>query len=256
MTSERQAILFSYGCFSMTVNRLDAVRRRYPDYLDSFILLKAEDYLELVVFGGVASSRKEIQPLLEPENLSYDEKKQLLDHTADKFSISEQYSDEVSAYLVNNHFDRSDLQERLGSFYEGGDDELKAAITDVAISTLQSGYQEVDLPSEAMTSVLAAPSLAENTKVSLLVQCLRDYSSPTVIEKELRAAGFANEAHGMRGRSKKIRPTESEKMLISHLQKAGYLGKLKATPSDPGSYQLHGKKLLRISAHWSNAIGF
>lgn len=245
MTPDRQAILFSYGCFSMTVDRLDAVRRRYPDYLDSFILLKAEDYLELVVSEGVAPSRIEIQLLLESENLSDDEKKQLLDHTADKFSISEQYSDEVNAYLVNNHFDRSDLQERLGSFYEDGDDELKAAITDVVISSLQSGYQEVALPSEAMTSVLAAPSLAENTKVSLLVQCLRDYPSPAVIEQELRAAGFTNEANGMRGRSKKIRPTESEKILISHLQKAGYLGKLRAIPSDPGSYQLHGKKVIK-----------
>lgn len=245
ITPERQAILFSYGCFSMTLNRLDVVRRRYPDYLDSFILLKAEDYLELVESGGVVPSRKEIQLLLESENLSDDEKKRLLDHTADKFSLSGQYSDEVNAYLVNNHFDRSDLQERLGSFYEGGDDELKAAIIDVAISTLQSGYQEVVLPSEAMTSVLAAPSLAESTKVSLLVQCLRDYSSPAVIEQGLRAAGFTNEANGMRGRSKKIRPTESEKILISHLQKAGYLGKLRAIPSDPGSYQLHGKKVIK-----------
>lgn len=49
----------------------------------------------------------------------------------------------------------------------------------------------------------------------------------------------------MRGRSKKIRPTESEKILISHLQKAGYLGKLRAIPSDPGSYQLHGKKVIK-----------
>lgn len=244
MTPERQAILFSYGCFSMTVNRLDTVRRRYPDYLDSFIPLKAEDYLELVVSESVAPSRKEIQLLLESENLSDDEKKQLLDHTADKFSISEQYSDEVNAYLVNNHFDRSDLQERLGSFYEGGDDELKAAITNVVISSLQSGYQEVALPSEAMTSVLGASSLAENTKVSLLMQCLRDYSSPAVIEQGLRAAGFINEANLMHGGSKKIRPSESEKVLIDRLQNTGYLGKMVPISSDLGSYMLYGKKVV------------
>lgn len=244
MTAERQAIMFAHGCFSMEVNRLDTVRRQYPEHLDSFILLKAEKYLDLVVSGNIAPSRKEVLLLLKAENLNDDKKKQLLDNTAERFSISEKYSDEINAYLVNNHFDRSDLQERLGSFYEGGDDELKAAITDVVISTLQSGYQEVALPGEAMTSVLAAPSLAENTKVSLLVQCLRDYTSPEVIEQEMRAAGFINEANLMHGGSKKIRPSESEKVLIDHLQNAGCLGKMVPISSDLGSYMLYGKKVV------------
>lgn len=245
MIPERQAILFSYGCFSMSVSRLDTIRRDYPDYLSSFILLKKRDYLQLVVSGTITPSKKEVVLLLGSDDLDDDEKRQLLDSTADKFPISKKYSDEINAYLINNHFDTSDLQERLGSFYEDGNDTLKEAIVNAVVCALQSGYQEVALSSEAMASVLAAPSLTENTKISLLVQCLRDYSSPRVIEKELRAAGFADEANGMHGKSKKIVPTEGEKALISHLQKAEYLGKLNAIASDPGSYQLHGKKVIK-----------
>lgn len=244
MTPERQEILFSYGCFSMSVNRLDIVRRNYPEHLNNFILLKKEDYLKLVESGNIAPSKIEVLLLLDIENLDDDQKKQLLDNTAEKFSISEEYSDEINAYLINNHFDNDNLN-ILGPFYETGNDVLRNAIVDAVIRMLQSGYIQVVLPSNAMASVLAAPSLTEDTKVSLLVQCLNDYSSPIAIEKELRAAGFINEANLMSGGSKKIRPSESEKALITHLQNAGYLGKLKTIPSDPGSYQLHGRKIIK-----------
>lgn len=244
MTPKRQEILFSYGCFSMSVNRLDIVRRNYPEHLNNFILLKKEDYLKLVESGNIAPSKIEVLLLLDIEGLDDDQKKQLLDHTTEKFSISEKYSDEINAYLINNHFDNDDLN-ILGPFHETGNDVLRNAIVDAVIRVLQSGYIQVALPSNAMESVLAAPSLTEDTKVSLLVQCLNNYSSPKVIEKELRAAGFMNEANLMSGGSKKIRPSESEKILITHLQNAGYLGKLKVIPSDPGSYLLHGKKIIR-----------
>lgn len=154
MTPKRQEILFSYGCFSMSVNRLDIVRRNYPEHLNNFILLKKEDYLKLVESGNIAPSKIEVLLLLDIEGLDDDQKKQLLDHTTEKFSISEKYSDEINAYLINNHFDNDDLN-ILGPFHETGNDVLRNAIVDAVIRVLQSGYIQVALPSNAMESVIS-----------------------------------------------------------------------------------------------------
>lgn len=243
-TEKRLSILFAYGCVSMTASRLSKVRKQYSQYLDSYIHAKTDKYLNLVIEGIVLPQESEILAVLGDDRLDDEQKKEILQYSDGQFSISAKYSDELNSYLICNHLDNGDLDVNLGKLYGSGSVRLQNEIVNAVKNSCKGGYYSISLPYKAILRVLEDESLSDASKIGLLKANLKQLS-PKEVEACLRVSGFNNEANLMHGGSKKIKPSETEKELIAILQDFDYLGCLNPIRSDPGSYMLYGKRVIK-----------
>ena len=166
LSIEKLAILDELDKITMTAESLQFIRENYSDYLYSFIVNHIKEYVEIVSDASVFVF-EEICVLLDGQ-IDDVNKIELLKHTREKISVQEKnYSDEISAYILQNNYDDTDFEYLVGG-YETFGAQTRAAILNLSIQQMAKLQTMLNSASRLLiTDVLSSKSIVLKIKQNI-----------------------------------------------------------------------------------------
>ena len=188
ISDDKMQILIKEHILSMGDKSLNYVREHYPNRLYMFITENIDEYISTI--NGDLFEQEEVVRILDLE-LREDKKLQILSLSEDPISIANKnYSDNISAYLIENNFDVDDIP-HLYSHYSKYGMLTKKLIRKYAIENhtdiVKEGYQIDD---GLLSELLSSDDISDTSKAKLLALSLPALSHDS-LKKHLEEMGMS-----------------------------------------------------------------